>query len=147
MFSNVLKRILEIESCDVMNRVIEETWRKDEPICNIKSELWNTPNIKFYRAESIDICDCCECNPIDEISDIEDKSVYVRDLTKDDYSKKIAFITISGKFDIVGIASTKRFKGTCKSCLAEMPSREEIEEGPYGGAFSDWDDFYLWKER
>ena len=28
----------------------------------------------------------------------------------------------------------------------EMIEREEHEEGPYGGAFSSWDEFYRWKE-
>ena len=38
------------------------------------------------------------------------------------------------------------YEDECEQCVNEpCATSSEFDEGPYGGAFADWDDFYRWK--
>lgn len=126
-----------------MDKKIEDAYSFQRSASTVEEELWKEPNLKFIVKDKVRVCECCELS-LKQYPNDERK--YVKDLTREDLNCKIITIYSEGNFNTILLAKEIDIGGLCERCKYECCSpNDEKEEGPYGGAFKDMDDYYTWK--
>lgn len=110
-----------------------------------ESVFWDSPNLKFVLQDRAEICDYCQ-EPLSQL-DCRGARLYVRDISDKNKDLKVATTFKEGNFLIVVLANTVIQDAYCSRCTYDnaVAHSEDKEEGPYGGAFRNMNDYYTWK--
>lgn len=113
----------------------------DQKLKDIIKPLYDLPNLKF-----IVYSDCVRCKVCGRLmyKECTDK-MYIPQIDKEEYIDTVVeTISNEGIFTIIELTKGEVTEiDGCDNCTADY--NEPREEGPYGGAFRDWNDYYYWK--